>query len=171
MKKIFDIVDKKVIINENTLLIPAFKRILEEYNDRSLDVFSFIYYYCDYKSPFSDYAEDQREETLMKLFNSDGIFTLEDEVVIEAMDQYNMLQKTTSMELLEGAKMAMHKMADYLRNVSIIDGRDGNIAQVSGILKQMGTTVASFEELQEQVEKEMEKATVRGNKHVGSRER
>ncbi len=171
MKKIFDIVEKKVLVNENILLIPAFKRIVEEYDDRFLDVFTFIYYYCDYKSPFSDYSTDQKEEKLMELFNPDGIFTLDDQVIIEAVDQYNSLQKTASMELLEGAKIAMHKMAEYLRNVSIIDGRDGNIAQISGILKQMGSTVSSFEELQEQVEKEMEKSTVRGGKHVSSRER
>lgn len=170
MKKIFDLVEKRVILNENILLIPAFKNVYEKYNG-DLNVFCFIYYYCDYKSPFADYKPEQKEETLMELYNPDGSFTLEDQEILEAMKQYKDFQWTPAMELLEATKVTFHNMAAYLRTASISDGKDGNISQISNILKQIGPTVSSYDELEKQVAREREKSTVRGGKHVSSRER
>lgn len=171
MKTIFDLVEKKVILNENILLIPQFKAVVERYGDHTLDVFSFIYYYCDYKSPFSDYSPDQKEEQLMGMFNKNGEFTLEDEEIIEAMKLYHELQWTPTMELLDATKEMLFKMAAYLRTASIIDGKDGNLTQINSTIKSIGPSIASYEELKDQVEKEKEKSTIRGGKHISSRER
>lgn len=171
MKKIFDIVEKKVILNENILLIPEFYAVVERYGDDALDVFSFIYYYCDYKSPFSDYDPGQKEERLMEMFNKRDVFTVEDEEIIEAMKLYHELQWTPTMELLDATKEMLFKMATYLRTASIIDGKDGNLTQINNTIKSIGPTIASYEELKEQVEKEKEKAIVRGGKNISSRER
>ena len=171
MNNIFDLVEKKVIVNHNILLIPEFGAIVDRYGEHYLDVFCFIYYYCDYKSPFSDYKADQKEEALMEMFNKDGVFTLEDEELLRAMRLYNEMQWTPTMELLEATKSALFKMADYLKTTDIVDGRDGNLTQIMSVIKQIGPTVASYDELREQIEKEKEKATIRGGKTIGSRER
>ncbi len=171
MKYIFEIVEKKVILNENILLIPTFKAVVDRYPNIYLDVFCFIYYYCDYKSPFADYTTEQKEEQLMELYNPEGVFTLEDDELIQAMDLYNKMQWTPTMELLEASKVMMHRMALYLRTAEITDGKDGNITQINNITKTIGQTVSSYDELRTQVEKEKEKATIRGGKNIASRER
>ncbi len=169
--KIFDIVEKRVIINENILLIPVFKRVVDKYGDKYLDVFCFIHYFCDYKSPFSEYTEEKKEEKLMSLYNPDGDFTMEDPEIIDAINLYKEMQWTPSMELVEAAKIMIHKMAAYLKTASLTDGKDGNITQIGNIMKQLGPNVASYDELKEQVEKEKAKTNVYGGKHVSSRER
>lgn len=169
--KLFDIVEKRVIINENILLIPTFKRVVDKYGDKCLDVFCFIHYYCNYKSPFFEYTDENKEEKLMELYNPDGIFTMEDPEIIEAMKLYNEIQWTPTMELVEAAKIMIHKMAAYLKTASLTDGKDGNITQIGNIMKQLGPNVASYDELKEHVEKEKAKANVYGGKHVSSRER
>lgn len=171
MKDIFDIVEKRVIINPNILLIPQFKAIVDKYEKNYLDVFCFIYYFCYYKSPFSDYKPEQKEEILMTIYNKDDIFTLEDEEVIEAIKLFNEMQWTPTLELLEAAKCTLFRMADYLRTTTIIDGRDGNLTQINSLMKQLGATVGSYDQLKEQVEKEKEKTTIRGGKTIGTRER
>jgi hypothetical protein len=173
MKKIFDIVDQRVILNENCLLIPQFRNVIEKYEDKALDVLSFIYFYCDYKSPFCDYDEPHREETLMEMFNSEGDFTLEDVEVIEAMELYNQLQWTAPMELLQGAKAMLRKMGQYLKHAQIRDdSKDGgNIMAINNVMKSIGSNLASYDELMAQVEKETQKTSVRGGKHVSKRER
>lgn len=171
MKEIFDIVDKKIIINHNCLLIPEFKAVVDTYKAGAVNVFSYIYYFCDFKSPFSDYSEEQREETLIKMFNSNDIFTLDDMVLVDAIAIYKKLQWTVAMELLDGTREAMHKMAIYLKSADIVDGKDGNVQQIAAIIKNIGTTLASYDNLVGQVEKELQKTTIRGNKHISKRER
>jgi hypothetical protein len=171
MKKIFDIVDQRVILSDHCLLIPEFRAVIERYGDNALDVFSFIYFFCDYKSPFSDYEEEKREETLMEKFNTEGVFTLEDVEVIQAMELYNELQWTAPMELLQGARAMLLKLGKYLKHASIDDSKDGNIAAINQVMKSVGPYLGTYDEVQQQVEKEMQKTSVRGGKHVSKRER
>lgn len=169
--KVFNIVEKRVVIDENILLIPEFKTIVDEYKDEAINALCFIYYYCDYKSPFADFQPEQREERLMEMFNKKGTFTLEDQSILDAMKLYTDMQWTPTRELLDAVKIAMFKMADYLKNTSIIDGRDGNLIQIGNIMKNIGSTIGSYDELCEQVEKEQEKSIIRGGKKINSRER
>jgi hypothetical protein len=169
--KVFDIVEQRVIINENILLIPTFKKLLTKYKGDALDVFSFIYYFLDYKSPFFDYNPDAKEETLMKMFNTKGVFTLEDPEIIEAMTLYKQMNITPMIALLDGVNTAVHKMTKYLKNTEITDGKDGNLAQIKSTIKDLGQTIASYDQLKDAVEKEIEKSTIRGNKSISNRER
>jgi hypothetical protein len=169
--KVFDIVEQRVIINENILLIPQFKKIMNKYKGGALDVFCFIYYYLDYKSPFFDYNPEAREATLMNMFNKDGKFTLEDAEVIDAMDLYKQMNVTPMIALLDGVNVAVHRMTNYLKSTDITDGKDGNLAQIQKLVKELGPTISSYDQLKDAVEKEIEKSTIRGNKSISNRER
>lgn len=169
--KMFNIVEKRVVIDEDVLLIPEFKAVVDEYKDDAINALCFIYYYCNYKSPFANFQPEKREEKLMGMYNKNSAFTLEDPVMIEAMNLYMEMQWTPTRELLDAVEVAMFKMANYLKSASIIDGRDGNLIQIGNIMKNIGSTVGSYDELKEQVEKEQEKAVIRGGKKINSRER
>lgn len=171
MKEIFDIVDKKIVINHNCLLIPQFKILIDKYGQDAINVLSYVYYFTDFRSPFADYSEDQRIDTLMEMFNKNGVFTLEDRELIDALKLYKDLQWTVAMELLDGTREAMFKMAAYLKTTEVVDGKDGNASQIATMIKNIGSTLASYDDLTNQVEKELQKTTIRGNKHISKRER
>lgn len=166
--KIFDIVERRVVINENVLLIPEFKRIVSKYKEHALDVFCFIYYYCDFKSPFVGYEESRKIDTLMKLYNTHNSFSMEDPHIVEAIKRYKELSWSPKMELLDALKSAVYKMATYMKNANY---SDENITQIRQTLKDIGPTIASYDILKDAVEKEVEAGVVRGGKSVSNRER
>jgi hypothetical protein len=78
---------------------------------------------------------------------------------------------TPMIALLDGVNTAVHKMTKYLKNTEITDGKDGNLAQIKSTIKDLGQTIASYDQLKDAVEKEIEKSTIRGNKSISNRER
>jgi hypothetical protein len=160
--KIFDIQNDKVVLTPNCLLIPAFKTVVEEFPDSFATVLAYVDFMTNPESPYADVPEADKEFTVYQALNCD--FSLEDEVVIEALKIAEGLYITPTRRFYLDAKIGLEKMGKYLRESSISSGRDGNDSTYLSMLKSLGKITLEFGQL-EKVYKE-EVATLRGSQEA-----
>ena len=187
MVKLFD-VDKgmNVTINKTELLlIPEFKKLVKrskkcdgDHDGRkklwALREFTFIYYYCDWKSPLRDYTEEAKK---MEAFKVSGLSDKDiDGFVREAMDIYVKYQETTSTKLLESGKRAVENLTTFFDEVDLqeVDENGKPLYKpmdIMNALKSIGAVYKGLKELEELVKKEQqEQGSIRGQAKRGSRE-
>lgn len=161
MVKIFDINDSQVVINENCLLIPEFKKIVEVYAD-PIPVLCYVHFFSDPKSPYANLPMDQKEEIILKDYP--GEYTTDDEPVYKAVEKLKMLYETESMRLYRRAKSALDNLGRYLESAVLIDGRDSNVPGLLNALKSIRKISQEFKGLEHDVEEELR---VRGQGNLG----
>lgn len=178
--RLFDLKDRNVIVSPEALLIPEFQAIWKR--DKTKDKLkamrelSYVYFVCDYKSPYrSSLTLNRLESMVAKDFMKDEAYA-PDPKISAAVDKYKELQKTPSMMLLDASLKTVHNLIDYLQNVDLQE-RDKNDrpiykpSDVTSSLKNIGGIVESLSKVRESVEKEMsEQATLRGHRKKGNRE-
>lgn len=153
MTKIFDIENEKVIINQNCLLIPELKAVYDFYED-PIPAFSFLYYMTEPKSAYNNLPEDERENSI--LYDYPGDYTLEDEVIINALVKLEKLNLTPTLALLKGGKIGLEKLTRYLMTQEILAGRDGNMAAYISSLKSIAQINKEYKQLEKQAEEEIQ---------------
>lgn len=178
--RLFDLKDRNVIVSPEALLIPEFKDIWKR--DKTKDKLkamrelSYVYFVCDYKSPYrSSFTLNRLEAMVSKDFMKDEKYT-PDSKISAAIEKYKELQRTPSMLLLDASLQTVHNLIDYLQNVDLQE-RDKNDrpiykpSDVTSSLKNIGGIVESLSKVRESVEKEMsEQASLRGQRKKGNRE-
>jgi len=170
MKRLFDIVKGKVVLNPATLWIPEFKilwdRDTTEEKITALSEITYIVFLCDYRSPYRDMREDLKEKTVRKDMSVDSKWK-PDKEVIKAKEKYILLQDTANTRLLQAAKVAADKLTDYFTTV---DPSDAN--NIVRNLKELGSVVKSLDTLQKQVEKEqLDRESAKGSRDIGHYEK
>jgi len=163
--KIFDIENGQVIINHNCLSIPELKAIHDFYED-PIPAFNFLHYKYDVESPYSNMPEDDKEDVLINDFPGD--YTLEDEVMIEAMKKLEELYITPTYRYYLDNKILMEKLGVFARTANVTTGRDGNIAALQSQVKSVGKTILEFKQLEKIAMQEIEetKGRARGGKKL-----
>jgi len=153
MIQIFDIENEKVVINPNCLLIPELRAVYDFYED-SLSALCFLYYYTDPKSPYNSLGEDLRESAI--IFDYPGEYTLEDKVMIKALDKLKKLNITPTLALLNSAKIGLEKLSNYITTQEITSGRDGNMNTYLASLKSISQINKEYKSLEKQAEDEIQ---------------
>jgi len=95
-----------------------------------------------------------------------------DKEIEEAKKVYTRLQITPSMRMLQSAKIAIEKVAEWFENVDLEEedtfGKLKYSANdVSRNLKEIGNIVKSLNNLEKQVRLELEETNARGNNEIG----
>jgi hypothetical protein len=165
--KIFDVEAGKLILNENCLLIPELKAIVDLYQEDPVPALTYIYFMTSPESPYHNLSQDEKEEIL--LADIDGDFDHEDELVDVAIAKCKKLYETPVQYYYEGQKNAMHVVGKYLTNLtesSISSGRDGNLSEIRNMQKEAGKTMESFLKL-EKLWKEQVQQKLRGMAELG----
>lgn len=117
----------------------------------------------DFRSPYRDYSETDREEKVLKDCFPEDPEWVPDKQVQKAIDRFKEMQETANSRLLKAAKMAADKLTEYFRDVD-----SGAATEIVRNLKELGTVVKSLDMLEKQVQKEqLEKNTVRGGQDIG----
>ena len=178
---LFNIKNDRVILDPDKLIIPEFKKIWDE--DKSKGkvnaerILTYIYFYCDFLSPYSIYPAYERKTVLLEEFLR-GYTKLESsKLVQEGIKKYEEFQKTPSMRLLEAAKVACGKLSDYFMDLDFKEmddtGRPVYVAKdVAANLKAVGGIIESLDKTEEQVKKEITVSTkIRGGGQAGDYER
>jgi len=162
---IFDIENEKVVINTNCLLIPELKAVYDFYKD-PIPAFSFLHYKFSPKGPYCNTPEEDKDEVLMQDFP--GEYTLEDDVMIEAMTKINSLLVTPTYQYYLDNKFLLEKLGTFARTTSITAGRDGNLTALNAQIKSVGKTINEFKQLEKVVLQELAegKGRVRGDKKL-----
>jgi hypothetical protein len=163
--KIFDIVGGQVVINHNCLSIPELKAIHDSYED-PIPAFNFLHYKYDIESPYANIPEEDKDEILLNDFL--GEYTLEDEVMIAAMNKLEELYVTPTYRYYLDNKNLLEKLSKFARTASVTTGRDGNITALQSQVKSVGKTILEFKQLEKVVLAELEetKGRARGGKKL-----
>lgn len=187
MVKLFD-VDKSMNVTLNKvelLLIPEFKALVRrsrkcegDHDGRkklwALKEFTFIYYYCDWKSPLRDYTEEAKR---LEAYRVSGLSDKDiDKLVQDAMDIYITYQETISTKLLEAGKRTIENLTLFFEEVDLQEVDENGRPtykpmDIVNALKSIGNVYRGLKELEELVKKELkEQGDIRGGARRGNRE-
>ena len=163
MVKIFTVEDRIVKVDENCLLIPEFKAIVDKY-DNAIPPLTYVYLVADPSSPYGNLEEEER----LELASSDvgGDFSLEDEEIEAAIEKYKKLMYTPTQRLYDGAKINLDRLAKYLSEAQFEAGRDGNLGDLYRIQTGLAKLIEGFKKL-EKIKDEELKTKLRGSAQIG----
>jgi len=177
---LFDLKGDKIVLDPDKLIVPEFRAIWDQ--DKSKDkavaekMITYIYFLCDYNSPYASYPEEKKEEELMRdlKMKVKEVSTVEMKLAIL---KYKEFQETHSMRLLRSARVACDKMADYFREVDFAAADDQgklkyNAKDVAANIAAVGKMIESLDKVEEKVKKEITTSSqIRGGGTEGSYER
>lgn len=159
-------------IDPELLLIPEFSNIWK--SDTSINKtiayskLSFIYFMCDYKSPYNNYGAEKETHIIRDFFRDESI-NLKTPDIEAAINKYNELKKIPEVHVLEASRELMFKVADYMKSVKL---SSVNFLAATSALSNVSKTIASYSQVKESVEKELGKTSKKlGSSRIGSRER
>ena len=162
MVKIFDIEGGNIAINENCLLIPELKKIVEIYPE-PIPVLGYIHFMSDPRSPYMNLPPEEREEIVLNDYY--GAYTPDDEPVFKAIEKVKKLYETPSMRLRRKAQKASDNLGDYLEKATFnADGRDANLPGLLNALKSIRRINQELRGFDNDVEEELR---VRGQGNLG----
>jgi len=180
MASLFDIKGGQIVLNAESLAIPIFnklwKRDKSKTKDRATKEISYIFFMCDFNSPYMAYPNNKRREILLNDFMKDQKWK-EDKDIKGAMDKYLEFQETHTMRLMKAAKGAVDKLTSYFENIDFLEkGENGrplyNAKDVAINLEKVGSIVESLDKLENKIKKEIKTdSRVRGGGDIGLYER
>ena len=161
--EIFDLANGKVVVNENVLLIPELKAVHDEYKD-PIPALSFLHYKYHPKGAYCNVPEEDKEDIILMDFP--GEYTLEDPVMIKAMEKMTSFMVSPTYRYYLDNKELLEKLGKFARTMPITAGRDGNINAMISQIKSTGKTITEFKQLEKIAQQEIDehKSRVRGEK-------
>jgi len=161
--EILDIENGAVVVNVNVLTIPELKAVYEGYKD-PMPALTFLHHRFNPKGPYCNTPEEDKDDIL--LLDYPGEYTLEDEMMIAAIDKMKTFIATPTYRYYLDNKILLEKMGKFARTQPITTGRDGNINAMISQIKSVGKTITEFKQLEKSVQQEMDehKSRVRGEK-------
>jgi len=177
---LFDYQNYMVVLHPDSVVIPPFIDLWErdktKNKHKATKELSYVYFVCDFKSPYSIYEESGREAKVREDFIKDDKWK-PDAMVLAAMDKYNKFQMTYTMKFLKSARGATEKLQAYFDEVDFhaVDEKGAPIYKATDVvrnLKEVGNVIESLNKVEEKVKKEIDdKAKVKGKKVISDRER
>lgn len=161
---------------ETIMLIPEFAELWTlKYNKGAGDVdgrkrtrgkaeLSYLYFFCDYRSEFSELSMSERKEAALNAAGLPEDYGISG-TLTAAKDKYLEMQETRELKLLKSAYGTIDKLRDYFESVTI---DDKNAKSVLESLAKMGTVLTGLKKLEEQVRKQEQKeGGIRGDSEKG----
>ena len=161
--KIFEVENGKVILNENVLLIPFLKKIVDKYEDY-INALTYLKFYTEITGPYSDFDNEVKSERLLKDFPGD--YKITDLEMCEAINRLEEVWRSeTSLRFFYSCRIGVNKLSNYLENVILTDDKENkNIADVQKLIDKCLKTIKDFRNMEKIVEEEVLKT--RGNKEI-----
>lgn len=168
---------KLIVPDPNKLLIPEFEKIWsrDKTKDKrnALENLSYIYYLCDFKSPYANaYSPEDLPVVVRESFITQKNWRVSKEIQA-GIDAYKKLQDTKTIKLFKAADKAIDNLITYfdsvdLSKVGIDDENPDKVhdvaAKVMGNIQKVGPVATALEEARKRVEKEL---TIKGNSIKG----
>jgi len=161
---------------ETVMLVPEFKNLWElNYNKQTGDAqgrqrtrgkaeLAYLYFYCDYRSEFSELTNSERKEEALNASGLDPNYKIS-ETLLTAQKKYLKMQETRELKLLTSAYGVIDKLQIYFDAVEI---RDGNSKSVIENLSKLGNVLNGLKKLEEQVRKQQRSdGKIRGDQEKG----
>lgn len=164
---LYDNLNKQLELNEpEILLVKEFKALIDrdktKHKDRAFRELTYIYLAICWKSPYSQYSEQERHEAAL---DDSGITEIEfnDPIFREACRKFRNLQDSNkSIKLLNAARLAADQFVEYFETIIDLNERDQNgkpVFSAEKVMKEMAQLSKVHEQLkilESQVKQEME---------------
>lgn len=174
--KIFEIIGDDIKVTPEALMIKEFKQLWKDDKtkgkEKAKTQLSYVYYFSDWDSPYAKYTEEDRQKRITEDLDIKLEWVKGTDIRL-AIDRYEELTMTTSMLLLQDAKVAVNKLRGYFREVDLaaLDKNDKPIYRANDLtsnLKAIGGVIKGLKELEDEVKKEkMDASTIRGGGQKG----
>ena len=161
--KLFDIKDGVVVPTEHCYTIKELKVIMDERPDDYMKIYLYLFYMCcpdKEENPFFNTDALVKEDMIYNSINAE--FSLEDEIVLEALDFCEKLYTTVTVRAYVGFKTMLDKVSAYMKVTAISHGRDGNLTAMINAGKNFHALKESFKAVEKDVEEEMQTSHARG---------
>lgn len=175
MIKLFEMGDNNMVtLNKEWIsLIPEFRRLLArdkggpgdgsgKYKKQAQREFTYIFLMYDFRSPFENYPDREREQEALRASELTKGKIESDGDIWAAIRMYEKLMEKVSPTLSSWRKMktTVQTLEDYLENVDMTErtdtgGKVHSIKEIQDGIKGMPSTHKSLIEMEEQVKKEM----------------
>lgn len=160
--KLFDIQNGIVVPSEHCYTLTTLHKLMINYPEDHLKIFQYLFYMsCPNPdmNPFFNLVEADKEEIIMSEIDAD--FSPEADGIPQALQFCIKLYETPTMRAYNGIKKALDRIATYMSNTPITDGRDGNINQIRAMAKDFDDIRQSYKGALRDIQDE-QKSHVRG---------
>lgn len=162
--RIFEVVDGKLIINDQCLRIPELKAVVEKYKDPTAAL-SYVDHMTAPDSAYMNLSEEEKQEVISE--DVGGDFGLEDEEILKAIDKLNKLYETPTMRYYEAIRKSLDITSAQLSAVTQLTyGKDGNAEIIDKMQMNAGKKIEAFKKL-EKIKDDEIKVALRGKAQSG----
>ena len=153
---LFLMVDDRITINPRALLISEFNDIYirdrSAGKKRSLKEFAYVYYMADYQSEYNAYGISKETQLGIDIFMDRKYKP--DLIVQKAIDKYQKLQETPSMQFLIAIRNRVQKVIQFLDKADVkMENKEGNYVSPWGTIDKVTKVLNDFENIIEKLEK------------------
>lgn len=168
MVRLFDIQNGKVIATEHCYTLKFLKDIMDQYveDDEYLKVYAYLFYMtCPNPdlNPFFDVPEQDKEDLILREIDAD--FSVEDELIINAIKICKKMYETPTYRAYQGIKIALDNMATFMATEKPTSGRDGSATALLRIAERFDMVRQSFKGVYRDLMEEQQ-SSVRGGQNL-----
>jgi len=164
----YDRTKRTVIPTEHCYTIVWLNRLLEMFKDDDDDngehikVLAYVFYMScpNPENPYFNLRDVERENRVLRDLQPE--FDTEDLAIITAIDKLTEMYTTPVSRAYEAIAGMVDNMYDYLKDVQFNDGKDGNIASLTNIIKNFDQIRKSYGEVEKELAEETAKARGKG---------
>lgn len=158
MISIFDVQDKKVCPTAACYIVPELKAIMDNFPNEYLDVYAYIFFTTcpDGTNVYNQLDEDHKEEVI--LADLKPKFYLEDLSIIAAIEKCKKLYETPTLRAFNGAKKAYDRVAKYLADTEITEGKEGTSMTIDRYMSKLADYDATYNHMGNKLKEEQAKA-------------
>lgn len=174
--KLLELDGDDIKITAEARLIVEFKKLIDEdrtkANTKVKQQFTYIYFFCEFESPYAKYPELERQAKIVEDLNLD-MKNVKIQSVKAAVIKYEELSMTLSSLLLRDAESSVQKLREYFRNVDLLETNEKGALMYSAKdlmanLKSVGDVVKGLKVLKEEIKKEqVEVSSIKGGGMAG----
>jgi len=163
---LFDVDGRKIVPGQACYLIPWLKKIMDEFPEDYIQVYSYIFFItCPdaVLNPYVNINEEDREDVVISDLKPVK-FSLESPTVLYAIKRCIQLYETPTLRIWKGAKIMLDQMADDLRTKKLTYGKEGNATDLRGIMDKLPTYTKNYMEVEKLLKEEQSK--VKGDRVI-----
>lgn len=166
--KILDLVEDKIIITPECLVITPFEELWLSDKSKAKSVatnqLKYIWFYSDYQSPYFQQPESIRSKMIIIDVIKDKDFKVTKEI-LACIVKYKELSSTPATRMVEAANILAGKMEAYFKDVDLTSV---DVKKVTDIFINMPKIVSSLKEAEKKCMEELSDGIkVRGNAKLG----
>jgi len=165
MINLFDISNGKPVPSIHCMMIPQLKRIKDTFPQDYLQIYYYIFSLTCPDSTMNCYCnkpETEREQIIIA--DLKPTFDLEDPIITSTIEWCKKMYETPTLRAFLGAKKALDRVADYLADTEITDGKDGSSMTIDRYMTKLSEYRKAYKDAESDLQEEQ--AKVRGNSYL-----